>query len=50
MAAAMYLILAASEVVFWVLVRGGIADYVHDFGGLLGDYKVLFLLRWRLRC
>jgi TRAP-type transport system large permease protein len=44
MTATIYLILAASEVMSWVLVRGGITDYVHGFGDLFGDNKVLFLL------
>jgi len=44
MTATIYLILAASEVMSWVLVRGGITDYVRDFGGLFGDNKILFLL------
>jgi len=43
-AASIYLVLAASEVMSWVLTRGGITDYVRDFGELFGGNKVLFLL------
>lgn len=42
--AAIYLVLAASELMSWVLTRGGITDYVHDFGKLFGGNKLLFLL------
>jgi tripartite ATP-independent transporter DctM subunit len=42
--ASIYLVLAASEVMSWVLTRGGITDYVRDFGTLFGGNKVLFLL------
>lgn len=42
--ASIYLVLAASEVMSWVLTRGGITDYVRDFGELFGGNKVLFLL------
>lgn len=44
MTATIYFILAASEVMSLVLIRGGITDYARDFGGLFGDNKLLFLL------
>ena len=42
--ASIYLVLAASELMSWVLTRGGITDYVRDFGELFGGNKLLFLL------
>lgn len=42
--ASIYLVLAASEVMSWVLTRGGITDYVHEFGTLFGGSQILFLL------
>ncbi len=42
--ASIYLVLAASEVMSWVMTRGGITDHVREFGALFGGNKVLFLL------
>lgn len=42
--ASIYLVLAASEVMSYVLARGGIGDFVEGFGQLFGGNKILFLL------
>ena len=42
--ASIYLVLAASEVMSYVLARGGIGDYIQGFGALFGGSKIAFLL------